>query len=249
MLVAGPDSTCKVGFNRTIKLIGAGNCTLTATADSSTGTHVSLSKTFVITRPVATTTLIANSNPVLVGQTATLTATVSGSADIPTGIIVFKDGSTALATTPLTFGSASFYSNAFAIGSHSLTADYWGDSTYLPSQGLLNLLVSSTISTTTTVSTAPNPSQIGGSVTVTVGVTPASNVGTLSGTVSVSGDGQSCTITLPAVSCILAFATKGSKTLTATYSGNGSYAASSGTDTHRVGRQPDLTPILMLLLD
>ena len=96
--------------------------------------------------------------------------------------------------------------------------------------------------------TAPNPSQAGQSVTVTVGVTPASSAGALGGTVTVSGAGETCT--LPATSCTLAFASNGVKRLTASYTGSGVYAGSTGAMTHYVGKKAvDLTPILMLLLD
>jgi hypothetical protein len=235
-----------------ISSLTSGNHNLTAIygGDGFNASATSATLVQVVTpRQASTTTLLANLNPVLTGQMVTLTAQVSGSAGTATGNIVFKDGTTTLATTALTAGSASFISNAFASGSHSLSADYAGDSAYQSSQGLLSLEVSSMIATTTTLSTTPNPSQIGANVTATVSVTPAMGGGTPTGAVSVSGGGQNCTITLPAVSCVLAFTTRGSKALTATYSGNGSFATSSGTATHRVGRQPDLTPILMLLLD
>lgn len=68
---------------------------------------------------------------------------------------------------------------------------------------------SSIINTTLTVKTTPNPSRLGQSVPVTVIVTPLSNGG------AVSGDGQSCRITLPDASCSLVFASKGKKLLTA----------------------------------
>lgn len=121
-----------------------------------------------------------------------------------------------------------------------------------PALATINACVTTPIftSTTTTLSTAPNPSNPGQNVLVTVAVSPATNVGTLSGTVAVSGGGQNCTITLPAeTGCVLVFATKGSKRMSATYSGNGIYSASTGSATHFVGRKPSITPILMLLLE
>jgi hypothetical protein len=114
----------------------------------------------------------------------------------------------------------------------------------------LSYRVASTIDTTLAVTTTPNPSQPGQSVPVSVSVTPLGNVvETMSGTVDVSGGGQTCRITLPAASCPLVFASKGAKRLTATYSGNSFYTASTGSATHYVGQRTSLTPILMLLLD
>jgi hypothetical protein len=106
------------------------------------------------------------------------------------------------------------------------------------------------IATTLSVSTRSTLSQPGFSVPVTVIVTPSSNPGNISGTVQVSSDdGPSCSIALPITSCTLTFASKGKKKLTASYSGNSFYSASSATSTHFVGMQPSLTPMMLLLLD
>jgi hypothetical protein len=105
------------------------------------------------------------------------------------------------------------------------------------------------LDTTLSVRTQPNLSQPGESVPVSVTVTPARNVGTLSGTVDVSGDGQSCRITLPETRCTLVFARKGVKALSATYSGNHFYSAATGSGRHFVGKRPDILPSLSVLLD
>ena len=110
-------------------------------------------------------------------------------------------------------------------------------------------MANASINTTLTLKTTPNPSQPGQSVSVSVVVTPLSNGGALSGSVAVSGDGQSCRITLPDASCSLIFSSKGVKQLTAAYSGNSFYSPSTGSTTHFVGQRASLTPILMLLLD
>jgi len=185
----------------------------------------------------------------LAGQATTLTAQVSGSAGVPTGGVVFEDAGATLGTVALDGSGRATYSGNFSVGSHSLTASYAGDSAYLPSLGGLSYLVASTVATTTTLGATPNPSQPGQSVNVSASVTPASNVGALGGTVSVSGDGQNCSIVLPDSSCSLVFASKGPKKITASYSGNSFYSASTGSTTHYVGKRPSITPILMLLLD
>jgi hypothetical protein len=187
-------------------------------------------------------------SPALAGQLTALTVTVSGSAGTPTGSVVLANGGSSLGAFTLNAGAATYAGN-FGIGEHSLSASYAGDSAYLASQGSLSYRVGSAIATTLGAHSSPNPSQAGQSVTVTVTLTPASNAGALSGTVSVSGDGQSCSITLPALSCTLVFASQGTKILTAAYSGNSAYSASSGMATHVVGRRAGMTPILMLLLD
>ena len=141
------------------------------------------------------------------------------------------------------------YSGNFSIGLHSFTASYAGDAAYLPSLGSLSYRVATTLETALGVRTQPNLSQPSESVAVSVTVTPARNVGTLSGTVEVSSDGQTCRITLPETHCTLVFASKGVKVLSAAYSGNSFYSAATGSGRHFVGKRPSILPWLPVLLD
>ncbi|MCA1579991.1 MAG: PxKF domain-containing protein [Acidobacteria bacterium] len=83
---------------------------------------------------------------------------------------------------------------------------------------------------------APSPSGTGQAVTVSFAVAPAAPaVGVPTGSVTVTdGIGGSCTATLAAGSCPLAPALAGTVTLTATYSGDVFFSASSGTRLHSV---------------
>ncbi|MCU6708872.1 S-layer homology domain-containing protein [Paenibacillus sp. J5C_2022] len=63
-------------------------------------------------------------------QSVTLTATVSGDGDSPTGTIVFKDGSTTLGSSSLSGGTATWTTSSLSVGSHSLKAEYAGDDFY-----------------------------------------------------------------------------------------------------------------------
>jgi hypothetical protein len=77
-----------------------------------------------------TTVLTSDHNPSNLGQTVTLTATVTtleGCAATPTGAITFKDGGATIGTGSLAGGVATFVTNALSLGSHSLTAVYGGD--------------------------------------------------------------------------------------------------------------------------
>jgi hypothetical protein len=76
------------------------------------------------------TTLSSSASPAVLGQPVTFTAAVtvtSPGAGMPTGNVVFKDGTTVLETVPLTGGVASFTTSALAQGSHTITAAYQGD--------------------------------------------------------------------------------------------------------------------------
>jgi YD repeat-containing protein len=72
-----------------------------------------------------TTTLTSSAGTAVVGQSLTLSATVTGAS--PTGTVTFKDGVATLGTGALTAGVATFSTGALSLGSHTLSADYAGD--------------------------------------------------------------------------------------------------------------------------
>jgi hypothetical protein len=240
---------CRVSGN-TVTGMAAGTCIIAANqaGDSNYSRAAQVVQSFSIgAAKVGSTNILSAqpTSPASSGQATTLTDKVSGVAGTPTGNVTFKDGSTDLATVALNASGTASYATNFSAGSHTLTARYTGNSIYLASQGNLSYVVK--LGTTTTLSIAPRPSHPGEAVTITV--KPSSSDGaSLSGTVNVSADGQSCAISLPANSCRLLFTRKGAKNVTATYSGNGYYSASSGTKRHYVGKLPDLTPSLLLLM-
>jgi hypothetical protein len=90
----------------------------------------------------STTVLDISPNPGTVGQTVTLTATVTDSGSdsvqpgrgIPAGSVTFKDGQATLMTVTVQFkagtnnqGVAQFTTAALGLGTHSLTAQYSGE--------------------------------------------------------------------------------------------------------------------------
>jgi hypothetical protein len=98
--------------------------------------------------------------------------------------------------------------------------------------------------TTTITSDLPDPSGAGQVVTVTFAVSAAG--GTPGGSVTVTDGQASCTGSLDggAGHCALTLSTVGTRTLTASYPGQNSFAPSSGTESHEV--QPAGPPILVL---
>jgi hypothetical protein len=95
--------------------------------------------TLVVTLPMTATTVASSSNPSVYGQALTLTATVGvvgfGSGT-PTGTVTFMDGNTTLGTVALnSSGQASITIASLSVGTHTITALYSGDPSFLASTG------------------------------------------------------------------------------------------------------------------
>ena len=115
----------------------------------------------------------------------TFTATVSAASGTPTGTVTFKDGATTLGTGTLSGGVATFATSSLAIGGHTVTAVYGGDTNFTgsTSPGLTQTVNQG--ATTTSLGSSANPSVFGQSVTFTATVAAASPAsGTPTGTVT-----------------------------------------------------------------
>jgi autotransporter-associated beta strand protein len=185
-----------------------------------------------------TTTITSSANPANTNQPVTFTATVSpvpGASGTPAGTVNFFDGATLLGPGTLSTVSgkqqATFPTSTLAIGPHSITAVYQGNASFNGStSSILNEQIS-TIATTTTLVAPLNAIAFGQSITFTVvvqgsGGTPTGTVTLFDGTTSIGnatlatvGGQQQASITTTS----LAF---GNRSLTASYSGNTNFAAS-----------------------
>jgi hypothetical protein len=83
-----------------------------------------------------TTSLTSSPNPSTLGEPVTFTATVDSSEGPPPDgeTVSFLQGKTVLGTGTLSSGSASFTTSALKAGTHSVTADYAGDSDFATSK-------------------------------------------------------------------------------------------------------------------
>lgn len=189
------------------------------------------------------TELSASSETSTPGAQVTYTATVTASSGIlDGGTVTFAEGTTTLcnavavdtgtrqATCEVTYSSA---------GSHVVSAAYSGTTSFDLSWGYAQHEVS--VATSTTLAASAEPSVIGGSVTYTATVTPAS--GTLDGGTVTFTQGSSAICTGMAVdtatghaTCTRPYSTLGTYSLTASYSGTTSFAGSiSSPYSHKVG--------------
>jgi sugar lactone lactonase YvrE len=130
--------------------------------------------------------LTTSLNPAGVGAVVTFTATVTTiGASPPTGTVSFLDGKIQIGTATLNTSSVAVFSTAtLGAGTHSITAVYSGDeeNATATSPALTELIEQST---TTTITSNPNPSMDGISVTFTAVVTEPSGSSVIpSGTVA-----------------------------------------------------------------
>jgi hypothetical protein len=100
-------------------------------------------------RTTTTLTLQASSTQITLGQSVTLTATVSPTS--ATGVVTFVTGSTTLGTATLTSGVAAISTTSLPVGVDTITASYPGDGYNMPSTG--TTVVTVTAPTFTFVST------------------------------------------------------------------------------------------------
>ncbi|MFE9847040.1 Ig-like domain repeat protein [Streptomyces goshikiensis] len=211
--------------------------------------------THTVNRASTTTTVSSSQDPSVVGQPVTFTATVASvapGAGTPTGTITFDFGD---GTTPVTATLANGTATATrpyttTTGSpYTVTATYNQTPAFSGSSGTDAHTVSRA-STTTTVSSSPDPSVAGQPVTFTATVAPLTpGAGTPTGTVTFTfGDGitpVTANLTNGAATVTRAYTDRKDVpyTVTATYGASPDFAGSIGTDTHTVNRASTTTTV------
>jgi len=175
---------------------------------------------------VSTTSTTLTNNPPTssFGQSVELVATVKTGLGTSQGSVQFLDGATVLGSVALQDGSATFATSALAQGSHTLTAKFLGGGGSRPSTSPAVKQQVGKTAATVTLSGSPNPSPLGGTVTLTASVAAGQQKPT--GTVTfndgsnplgtqtiVNGEAQLMTSALSA----------GQHAITAVYSGDSSF--------------------------
>jgi hypothetical protein len=177
-----------------------------------------------------TITLSATPNPAPVGQVVTISATATGSGATPTGTVTFMYGARALATLPLSSGTASISPSTAGLpaGNYLLTASYSGDTNYSAAVSAGYTVTLSKMTPAITLSATPNPAAIGQTVTITATASGAGAAPT--GTVAFKY-GSLTLASLPLTGGTASFAPStsglppGTYDLTASYSGDANYGA------------------------
>ncbi len=193
--------------------VGLHAITATYNGDTNNASSTSTAQTDTVTPAAVTATLVPSPSPASFGAPVSLTVSLSSTITPTTGTVTFSDTSTTpatvLGTAPVNgAGAADLSVSTLAVGAHSIVATLGATTNY---QGATSNVAPESITqapTTTALSTGPNPSAPGQSVTLTA--TVSSSGGTPGGTITFTDN-----TTTPAV-------TLGAGTLTANVDGSAS---------------------------
>ena len=211
--------------------LGVGSHSVVATygGDSNFGGSASGPLAQTVAQASTTLAVSSSSNPGIYNQTITLTATIlpqyGGSA---TGTVSFMDGTIFIGSTAVIANSASLTACALTVGVHSIVAIYGGDLNFTGSQSSPLQQVIGQATTTTVVTSNPNPSVAGQPVLLTATVTGEFG-GSVTGTVTFKSGTATLgtgTVTAGVATVSVTFPTIGVKAITGSYSGDVNFEAS-----------------------
>jgi hypothetical protein len=217
-----------------VSTLSFGAQSITATyegdADHAVSTSSAVSEKVV---QAATASLSSSVNPSIFGANVVFTVRIAGvGALIPTGTVSFSDGAATLGTATLdATGSASLQTAALAVGAHSISVSYNGDTNYsAASTGLVQTVQSATTQTALTASA--NPAIYGTPLTLTATVTGNGGVvgtGSVSFTDGGTSIGSAALSANGVASLSLSTLVPGTHTIVASYVGGSNANASSST--------------------
>ena len=186
----------------------------------------------------------------MVGQAVTYTAMVSPAPD--GGTVTFSDGGSPITGCGAAAGGYQHRHGhlpgalSTATGPHSITASLLRRSAFTASTGSLTETVGQAV-TTTTVTSSGNPSAVGQTVTYTATVGPVPD----GGTVAFSDDGapiagcgaEQVATSTGTATCEMSYKIAGTHPITAAYSGDTAFTASTGSLTETVGQAVTTTTV------
>jgi sugar lactone lactonase YvrE len=179
--------------------------------------------TQVVNQAATAVSLTSASNPSIFGQSVTFTATVSPIS--ASGTVTFTEGAATLGTGTLANGIVTFSTSSLSVGSHDISATYGGDNSYIGSSSNTIHQVVNQASTSLTLTSLPNPSTFGQSVSFTATISPLMASGTVTFTESGSILGTG-TLSAGVATFSITNLPIGSHVISATYGGDSSYAGS-----------------------
>jgi uncharacterized protein YjdB len=148
-LGTGTISSGKATFSTSALAVGSHSIKASYGGDANDNSSTSSTLTQKVEQP-STTALTSSTNPAPYGAPVTFTATVLPAA--ATGTVTFNDGGTALATVTIGSGPVVYTTSSLAVGSHSITAVYSGNTTYA---GSTSPILTQKVLTVTAISVTP----------------------------------------------------------------------------------------------
>jgi len=226
--------------------VGTNTITATYSGDSNHGGGTgTLSGGQVVDQAPATTAVTSSLNPATYGQSVSFTANVTSSAGTPTGTVQFNVDGSLFDTETLVSGSATSVSTStLAVGTHTVTAVYSGDTNFPTSTGTLSGgEVVKPATAATVVTSGLNPSTFSQSVTFTATINgqyglvkgrKGAKPEDVTGSVNWSSNTGCGTTTVTSgnpgtATCTTSTLVSGTDTITATYSGDSNHSGSTGT--------------------
>lgn len=216
-------------FTTSFFSVGAQALTATYGGDSNNASSIG-SLNLTVNQAASSISLASSGSSISYGQILTLTATVSASSPGrggPTGTVTFLDGTTSLGTAPITAGTATYTTTALAVGSHSLTASYSGDTNFTAAASSALSQTVGQASSAISLQSTPNPVNFGATATFTASVSAvAPGAGTPTGTITFyDGSAPLMTVSMSAGAAVFITTTLavGNHSITAVYSGDGNF--------------------------
>ena len=174
---------------------------------------------------ISSVSLQSSLDPSALGQSVTFTATVAG--DSPTGSVTFFDGVNSLGMATVTNSVATLTTDGLTTGWHDITVTYSGDSDNTTSTSAILKQHVRPATSNITVTSSPNPSSFGQTVTITATVTGQSPTGSVTFDDGSTALCSSVTVSSGVATCTTSTLAVGAHALTAMYSGDANNLASS----------------------
>ncbi len=202
-----------------------------------------------------TVSLAGPADPIVLGQAVVFTATINSSAVGESGTVQFADDGIPIGSGSVANGRATFETGSLLLGPHSITAVYEGDDDFVGSSSSDTVALGVDQDSTSIELTADHaPGFVGQTITFTAAVTPdAPGSGSPTGTVSFSDDavpipscqGVALSVTRPpAATCPLGFDASALHDVTATFSGDAGFTASTGAMTEAIAPASTTTSVV-----
>ncbi|MGA3214360.1 MAG: Ig-like domain repeat protein [Acidimicrobiales bacterium] len=220
--------------------LGVGSYSVTATySGDNVYDGASASTSFVVTK-FSSYAMSASATPGTAPYGSTVSLSVSGLPANATGSVTFASAGASLCTASVSGGTAACSTAPSLVATHyTVAATYSGDTNYLGSVAETSFTITKSSRYSMTASASPASTPYGNVVLLSVANLPGGATGTVSFT---SGGITLCATSLPALSCDTAPTPGvGSHTVTATYSGDANYGASSAVTSFTITKLPSYT--------